>query len=385
MRDKFINRLMIPIINTKNEVVGFTGRVFPFDQNPNRPKYLNSSESDIFKKGDILYGLDKAKQQIGEKKWLVMVEGNMDVIAGHKYRLFNIIASQGTSVTPNQIKLIKQTRVNKILIAFDNDNAGIISGRKLFFQLVASGFTVYKLVIPTEFKDIDEYLPVLSNKITIDENLEYTHLPIVEYLDYELSLIASNLQSSQKDIQREAIYFYLEILNNCPVLYSQQYLQKLSDFCGINVITLQVLLEEIKAKGSFSVQNKSIDSQEEMESLIDNNKVKKIEASAEVVNFQKFISRMYKQKLKPQHSNKISYLYNLFAFLFPDFFKETDIFTYITKNTDELDLIYTQSLKDTEMMIDIDFNKLKIFIEKNFNKFILDDNLKNYYSQVFLG
>ncbi len=116
--DRFRNRLMFPIIDHRDRVVGFGGRVL----DDSLPKYLNSSESPIFSKSNILFGLNLAKKQ-RPIDHLIIVEGYLDVIALYEYGFYNAVASLGTALTQDQAKLLRRYTSN-IYIAYDGDTAG---------------------------------------------------------------------------------------------------------------------------------------------------------------------------------------------------------------------------------------------------------------------
>ena len=119
--DRFRNRLMIPIRDERGHPVGFGARVI----NPKEePKYLNSPQTDLFNKSQLLYGLDKARKTIRETGVAVIVEGYMDVIAVHQAGYTNAVASMGTALTEQQFKLLKRS-ASKIIFALDGDPAGI--------------------------------------------------------------------------------------------------------------------------------------------------------------------------------------------------------------------------------------------------------------------
>lgn len=118
--DKFRNRIMFPIQDFKGKVIAFGGRAF----HDELPKYLNSSETPIFNKSRNLYGLSNAAGMIRQKDEAVLMEGYMDVLAAHQYGIKNAVASLGTSLTPEQGKLLKRYSAN-VLISYDADPAGV--------------------------------------------------------------------------------------------------------------------------------------------------------------------------------------------------------------------------------------------------------------------
>jgi len=125
--DVFRGRIMFPINDSSGRVVGFSGRILvPED---NAPKYLNSPETVIFNKSEILFGLDKAKNSIKIKNYSILVEGQMDLIMLHQVGITNTVASSGTALTESQ--LVKLRRLsNRIIMAYDGDSAGFSASNR---------------------------------------------------------------------------------------------------------------------------------------------------------------------------------------------------------------------------------------------------------------
>ena len=120
LSDRFFNRVMFPIFDIRGDCVAFGGRVL----GEGNPKYLNSSETVIFHKSNVLYGLDKAKSDIVSSGYAVVVEGYTDVIACHEAGIKNVVATLGTSLTMQHIKLLSRYASKKIVYLFDGDEAG---------------------------------------------------------------------------------------------------------------------------------------------------------------------------------------------------------------------------------------------------------------------
>lgn len=116
---QFKSRIIFPICDLNSQVIAFTARVL----DKKLPKYINSPDSLIYKKSLVLYGLDKAKQEIRKKNLAILVEGNMDVIMSHQAGITNTVASSGTALSQEQIQIIKRY-TNNIALAFDSDSAG---------------------------------------------------------------------------------------------------------------------------------------------------------------------------------------------------------------------------------------------------------------------
>lgn len=118
--DRYRNRVIFPIINHKNEVIAFGGRAIDGTE----PKYLNSPESEIYHKREVLYGLNIAKQYISEYKRAIVVEGYLDCLGCHQAGLKNTVAPLGTALTAEQLKLLSRY-CKEVVLLFDADSAGI--------------------------------------------------------------------------------------------------------------------------------------------------------------------------------------------------------------------------------------------------------------------
>ena len=149
-RDKFWNRVMFPIMDTNNRVIGFGGRVM----GEGEPKYLNSPETPVFDKSSNLYGLNFAKKS--RQKFLLLCEGYMDVIALHQAGFTNAVASLGTAFTDKHARLLKRYTDNVILTQ-DSDKAGINAKMKAFPILYEAGLNV-KVLDTGQYKDPDEFI-----------------------------------------------------------------------------------------------------------------------------------------------------------------------------------------------------------------------------------
>lgn len=151
--DKFRNRLMIPLHDHHGNTVGFTARVLdPKDS----PKYMNSPQTAVYDKGSLLYGLNHAKTAIKKQNEVVIVEGNLDVVASHIAGVENVVASSGTALTDRQINLLKRY-TNTLVFSFDTDAAGFDAARRGMRLASSMGCSVRVAVIPPELgKDPDD-------------------------------------------------------------------------------------------------------------------------------------------------------------------------------------------------------------------------------------
>ncbi len=151
--DRFRGRVMYPILSLTGNVIGFGGRVLK--KMDNVGKYLNSPESEVYHKSDTLYGLYFAKQSIVREDRCILTEGYMDVISMVQSGIENVVASSGTSLTEDQIRLIHRF-TNNITVLYDGDSAGIHASLRGIDMLLSEGMNVKVLLLP-DGQDPDDF------------------------------------------------------------------------------------------------------------------------------------------------------------------------------------------------------------------------------------
>ena len=154
--DKFWNRVMFPIMDINNRVIGFGGRVM----GDAKPKYLNSPETILFNKSKNLFGLNYAK--LGKRKNIILCEGYMDVIALHQAGFTNAVASLGTAFTSEQAVILKRY-TDEVLLTYDSDAAGIKAALRAIPMLRDAGINA-RVIHMDPYKDPDEFIKALGNE-----------------------------------------------------------------------------------------------------------------------------------------------------------------------------------------------------------------------------
>ncbi len=178
--DRFRNRVMIPIADERGRVVAFGGRVL----DGSLPKYLNTSETMIFNKGRLLFGLDRAHRAIQQEGFAIVVEGYMDAISVFGAGVRNVVASLGTSFTREQAKLLMRY-ARRICFCYDSDDAGQRATVRALSIVAELGAEVRVIVVP-DGKDPDEFIRKHGREAF--QSLVDKALPLVEYrLRYVLS------------------------------------------------------------------------------------------------------------------------------------------------------------------------------------------------------
>jgi DNA primase len=150
--DRFRGRIMFPVINVNGNPVAFGARAMGDDQ----PKYLNSPETHAYVKGRHLYGLFQSKDAIREKKFAILVEGYLDLIALYQFGITNVVASLGTAFTPEQSRLLSRF-TRKVVINYDGDAAGIKAARRAIEELLPNDIEIKVFVLP-DSQDPDDFV-----------------------------------------------------------------------------------------------------------------------------------------------------------------------------------------------------------------------------------
>jgi len=150
--EKFFERIIFPMFDVLGNVAGFTGRTLTDKE----PKYLNSPETPVFNKSRVLYGLHTAKAAIKERNFTVLVEGQMDVLMLHQAGITQAVASSGTAITETQLQILSKYTPN-FLLAFDNDEAGIATTKKVI-ELLLSQELNSKVLQFGQYKDASELI-----------------------------------------------------------------------------------------------------------------------------------------------------------------------------------------------------------------------------------
>ena len=188
IRDRFAGRVMFPIHNLAGRVIAFGGRFLKDDKKV--AKYLNSPESEIYHKSKVLYGIFQAKRELIKTDRCYLVEGYTDVLALHQAGIENVVASSGTALTPDQIRLIKRFTPN-ITILYDGDEAGIKASLRGIDLVLEEGMNVKVLLLP-DGEDPDSFARSRSS----DEFLEYIKENEADFIQFKTKLL---LKSTEND------------------------------------------------------------------------------------------------------------------------------------------------------------------------------------------
>ncbi|MFH0937057.1 MAG: DNA primase [Candidatus Daviesbacteria bacterium] len=233
--DRFRGRVMFPLTNTRNQVIGFAGRILGVGE----PKYINSPQTPIFDKSNFLFGLDLTKGEIKQKNNAILTEGEMDMIMSYQSDIKNVVACKGTALTAGQIELIKKY-TDTILLCFDKDLAGDVASRRGIEMADAAGLNIKVIQIP-EGKDPAEL--VVKDKKLWEKAVEEAE-PIYDYYLKSAGLrFNSNTAESKRRIGDELIPIWAKITDS---LTFEHYLEKLAALLRVSTEVLRAEIEKNK-------------------------------------------------------------------------------------------------------------------------------------------
>ena len=262
--DRYRNRLMIPILDERNRVIAFGGRVL----DNSKPKYINSPENIVYIKGRNLFGLNVAKK--GDTKRLLIVEGYMDAISLHQRGITNVVASLGTALTTQQGWLLRKN-AQQVILGFDSDGAGQIAIMRAMEVMQNMGCDMRVLQM-SGAKDPDEYV------------IKYGSARFQKLLDDAISLIEFKIKVLQKDLNLENASDKIKFLNEIAKLISkientmerEIYIEKIAK--GYNISKEAIYAEVNKLQYSNRQTSKIL---EKEKAIIRRNKVQNSEQISE--------------------------------------------------------------------------------------------------------
>lgn len=244
MYDFFRTRLMIPIIDTRGNVIAFGGRTL----DNSTPKYLNSPDTPIFKKSEQLFSLNIAKKNIAKDRSMILAEGYMDVIALYEAGFKNAVASLGTSLTPEQVSIIKRY-ADEVIICYDNDSAGIkATDRAISLFLNSSGDKELKVKVlqVKGAKDPDEYIRAFGK-----DKFQLLLNGSVDAIEFQLNQARTDLNLNTNSGRIEMLKRSANILAQIQNVSSREvYVSSVARECNIETNTFLETVDSVINKNS---------------------------------------------------------------------------------------------------------------------------------------
>ncbi|MEO6904277.1 MAG: DNA primase [Bacteroidia bacterium] len=250
LADRFFGRVMFPIHNVTGRVIAFGGRTLRTDTKK-IAKYINSPETEIYHKSDVLYGIYFAKKEIVKQENCFLVEGYTDVVSLHQSGIENVVASSGTSLTIGQIKLIRKF-TNTITILYDGDNAGIKASFRGIDLILEEGLNVKVLLFP-DGEDPDSY----AKKVSSEELKKFISLNSKDFISFKTNLL---MRETQNDPIKKAalIKDIMESIALIPeAIYRSVYIKECSRIMDVSEEILFNELNSIRRKKSDEKRNHS--------------------------------------------------------------------------------------------------------------------------------
>ena len=246
--DRFKGRVMFPIQSMSGRILGFGGRILTNDKKA--AKYLNSPESDIYHKSKVLYGIFQAKQAIAKQNNCFLVEGYTDVIQFNQAGIENVVASSGTALTPDQIRLINRLTKN-ITVLFDGDAAGLRASIRGIDLILEEGMNVKVCAFP-DGEDPDSF----AKKTPYEELVKYLDENAKDFIQFKASLLmndAKNDPIKKADLIRDMVVSISKIPDR---IQREIYIQECSRIMDISEQVLVSTLAQLVQKDVAEVGKK---------------------------------------------------------------------------------------------------------------------------------
>lgn len=243
--DKYTDRLVFPVYDTAGHVVGFSGRVIAGDDP--RPKFLNSGETELFKKRYILFNLNFAKEAISKKDMAILCEGQIDAVISSQVGVANIVAPLGTSLTDTQLSVLSRFTKN-VAFCFDNDGAGqksISRGAQLAF---AQDLNPLIIPLPEDCNDVDDLI-----KKRPDDWIDRAAHPI-EFITFRLTALKALLKQNIKEFENQ-LHELLQIVSVSTPLRQQLLARQIAEALSLSE---ESLLQSIAKKSAPSFVRQEI-------------------------------------------------------------------------------------------------------------------------------
>ena len=235
LHDIYYNRIMFPLYDLSGNIVGYSGRIY---DSIDTAKYVNTKETAIFKKGELLYNYHRAKEEARKTGKIIVMEGFMDVIAAYKVGIKNVVATMGTAVTENQANLIKRM-AKEVILCFDGDQAGAKATFSCSEELAKLN-VVPKVVRLEENLDPDEYIKKYGNNF-----LNKINNPI-SVMDFKLKYLKKDLNLTDQVEYSKYINNVLNEINKTDdIILKELTLQKLATESNLGLDILREKLENM--------------------------------------------------------------------------------------------------------------------------------------------
>lgn len=257
--DRFRSRIMFPLHNHFGKVIGFTGRVLPGQESEKVGKYVNSPETPIFSKSKLLFGFFQTKSAIRDKQEAVLVEGQMDFLMTWQDGIKNVVATSGTALTGDQLKVLRRGADN-LVMAFDNDSAGKAASERTIDLAEALDFNVRVLI--SDFADLKDPADIVKAKPGEMAELIQKAVPAMDYYFHYYGLGADFKNQPINEKKKRIRLGLAKIKIIASPIERAHWLTELSKKTGVAEAVLEAEMMQVKISG--------VDRQKEVEApLVD--------------------------------------------------------------------------------------------------------------------
>ena len=240
--DMFRKRMTVALMDQMGQIIGFTARTV--EDEPNSPKYLNTSQTIIYDKGRHVFGLSQAKESIRKQDFVVIVEGNMDVISSHQAGVTNVVATAGTAMTSMHLKTLSRL-TSKIKLAFDNDSAGLAATERAIELAKELDIDLFIVSLPKGAKDPDE---LIQEDVTLWQNATKSETPAVDWVISQYQARENLKTAIGKRNFINAALKLIRLIDDAVVL--DYYLTKIGEISEISKTALTDSLKKANQKSS---------------------------------------------------------------------------------------------------------------------------------------
>lgn len=240
--DMFRKRMTVALMDQMGQIIGFTARTV--EDEPNSPKYLNTSQTIIYDKGRHVFGLSQAKESIRKQDFVVIVEGNMDVISSHQAGVTNVVATAGTAMTSMHLKTLSRL-TSKIKLAFDNDSAGLAATERAIELAKELDIDLFIVSLPEGAKDPDE---LIQEDVTLWQNATKSETPAVDWVISQYQARENLKTAIGKRNFINAALKLIRLIDDAVVL--DYYLTKIGEISEISKTALTDSLKRANQKSS---------------------------------------------------------------------------------------------------------------------------------------
>lgn len=240
--DVFRGRIIFPLTDLNGRVIAFSGRALSKES---EPKYLNSPDTPLFTKSEVLYGLDKAKDQIRRKNYAVLVEGQIDLVLSHQIEIDNTVAASGTAFTQQHLEKLKRFS-SRIILAFDGDLAGLKASRKASELAIFLGLEVKVADLP---KDSDP-AQIVEKSPEEWKNILRQSLPAVEFFFNKIEEVEKDPRKLGRQVEQNILPM-IKLMGSA--IEQSHYVSMLSKRTGIKEEILWEDLRKVKTSNIIDV------------------------------------------------------------------------------------------------------------------------------------